>query len=95
MADKYVTKNLNPVIEAEETIRFEKKYASNERAVFHENLIRNNMTWKEFPQFGLITHNPSGLSMHMAINTTPRHKTYTLEKLKERVRNTGTWIITP
>lgn len=62
---------------------------------FHKQLSLNNMTWKELPQYGLITHEPTGLTMHMGISmtTTARHKCYTLNKLKERIRNTGTWTL--
>ncbi len=62
---------------------------------FQEQLTQNNMTWRDLPQYGLITHEPTGLTMRMAtsMTTTARHKCYTLDKLKERVRSTGTWTL--
>ena len=66
---------------------------------FQEQLKDNQMTWKQVPEegmpvYGLIVHEPSGMSIQMGLSytTTVRHKCYTLNKLKDRVRDTGTWV---
>ncbi len=95
LAEEYIKKQYDPTHETKRLRIFEDGCECGDLYNFHKQLIHNNMIWKEFPQYGLITHQPTGLSLHMAlsIKTTSRHKCYTLEKLKERVRNTGTWIL--
>jgi hypothetical protein len=95
LSEKYVKKEYDPLLEKKRLSVFESGCECGNFYEFQQQLIQNHMMWKEFPMFGLITHIPTGLSMHMSIKTSASHKCYTLQKLKERVRNTGTWILTP
>lgn len=95
LSDEYIKKYYDVIKEKKRLKTFEAGCEFSDLYNFNKQLTENNMKWKELPQYGLIIHEPTGLTMRMGISmkTTARHKCYTLNKLKDRVRNTGTWTL--
>lgn len=95
LTELYVKKEYNSPLEKRRMINYGTIHMQKQLTTFNESIVRQNIVFKQCIQYDLLIHQPTGLSMRLSPQSTVHHKRYMLDKLNERIRDTGTWTLTP